>query len=95
MRQELAALGLKVSLFGLNEKMFANETTVSKACDFPILNDTATANVYGLLNVPNKDFVYIWNKQGDLVSLYPPWQITLTKPLNYDKLKNLLADLAK
>lgn len=95
MRQELATLGLKVAFFGLNDKIFANETTVSQACDFPILNDTATANVYGLLNVPNKDFVYIWNKQGNLASLFPPWQITLTNAMNYIKLKNLLADLAK
>lgn len=82
-------------MFALNHFDYPKDMVVSQATSLPVLNDTKAAQTYGLLGVPDKDYVYIWDKQGLLASYFAPWQITLTNPANVTKLKELLGELGK
>ena len=82
-------------MFALNDQGFAADNVVSQACSLPVLTDTQQANVYGLLGVQNKDYVYVWDKQGLLASYFAPWQMTMTNPDHQAYLVDLLTALAK
>ncbi len=90
----MAGKGVDVAMFALNDKVYANQMAVSSACDFPVLNDTAQAGAFGLLGVPGKEYVYVWDKAGVLVSYFKPWEIGLSNAQNVETLRALLTKLA-
>lgn len=95
MQKSLAAKGIDVAMFALNDKAYSTSMAVSNACDFPVLNDTAQAGAFGLLAVPGKEYVYVWDKSAKLVSYFKPWEISLSNSANAQKLESLLTALAK
>ncbi len=95
MKDKLSGLGIDVAFFALNDKNYASQNAVSKACKFPVLTDTSTAGVFKLLAVPGKEYVYVWDKQGALVSFFAPWEIGLSSGANVAKLEALLTALSK
>ena len=94
LHNQLKQQGVDVAMFALNNKVYATQYAVSGACDFPVLNDTAAAGVYGLLAVPAKQYVYVWDAQGKLVSYFVPWEFSMSDDANVAKVGALLKALA-
>lgn len=95
MQTKLAKAGVDVAMFALNDSAYAAQTTMSKATDFPVLNDTKAAGVYGKLGVVNKEYVYVWDKAAKLVSVFAPWEIGLGDVAKAAMLEGLLVGLAR
>lgn len=72
-----------------------NMSTVAKKTDLPVLLDVSSQNVWSKIGAPGKEYVWVYNKAGELTAFFKPWEMSLGQTLHYDKLKKLLTQLAK
>ena len=94
-KEKLAAKGVEVAVYTVISKQFPDGSLVSKACSLPILTDTSAVNAWSQISATTKDYLYVYDKQAQLVAFLPPWEKDLGDPVVAAKLEGLLTTLAK
>ena len=96
MQKELATSGVKVSVAALGHANWAGQASnVYKKGDFAMLQDTAAVGAWKKMATPGKEYIWVFDKQGVVVSFFKPWSLYLGDATSYAKLKKLLISLAK
>jgi len=96
MQKELATTGVKVSVAALAHATWATQAAkIYNKGDFAMLQDTAAVGAWKKMATPSKEYIWVFDKSGVVVSFFKPWSLSLGDATSYAKLKKLLTGLAK
>ncbi|MCO4764178.1 MAG: hypothetical protein KC502_21885 [Myxococcales bacterium] len=68
---------------------------IASKADFPVLQDSNAAGVWTKMATPGKEYVWVFDDKGVVVSFFKPWQMSLSNAVHYGDLKKVLIGLAK
>ena len=96
MQKELKQSGVAVEMAALAHANWAAQASnITNKADFPVLRETAAVGAWDKMATPGKEYIWVFDKQGVVVSFFKPWQLNLGDAASYAKLKKLLVGLAK
>ncbi len=96
MQKELKQGGVLVEMAALAHTNWAGQAAnITNKADFPVLQDTAVVGAWDQMATPGKEYIWVFDKQGVVVSFFKPWELNLADAASYAKLKKVLVGLAK